>query len=76
MNPVLSSVFSKTLYDRRRGLAGWSAGVVVATLLILALWPTVRDMDDLEQLVAGYPEELRELFGIETLATPAGFLNG
>ena len=47
MNLVLSSVFGKTLYDRRRGLAGWSAGVVVATLLILALWPTVRGMDDL-----------------------------
>jgi ABC-2 type transport system permease protein len=71
---MFRSVLTKTLYDRRRGLLAWSAGVFVSTLLICALWPSVEDMD-IDALIENYPEELGKLFNISAMTTPAGFLN-
>lgn len=74
MSAVLA-VCAKTLGDRRRSLVGWSVGVVAATLMIMALWPTMRDLSDLERLVESYPAEFRELFGVDAMTTPAGFFS-
>ncbi len=69
------TIMSRTLHDRRRSLAGWSVGVVAATVLLAAIWPTIRDMADFQQLIKSYPQELSNLFNIEAMATPAGYLN-
>ena len=44
---MLTNVYLKTLRDLRRGLIGWSVGLLVIFLLAAALWPTVRDMGGL-----------------------------
>lgn len=72
---MFRTVFTKTLYDQRRSLLGWSIGVVLMTGLMVALWPSVRDIPDLEQFLANYPEAMRDLFNIQSLSTGAGFLN-
>ncbi|GAA0804769.1 ABC transporter permease subunit [Spirilliplanes yamanashiensis] len=72
---MLGSVFSKALRDQRRALIGWSTGVALLVLLMAALWPSVRDMPDLSEFIAGYPEPMRELFRMEDFATGTGFLN-
>jgi ABC-2 type transport system permease protein len=72
---MFGNVFLKSLRDQRRALLGWSIGVVLLVFLEAALWPSVRDMPDLDQFLASYPEAFRELFNLEDFGTGAGFLN-
>jgi ABC-2 type transport system permease protein len=73
---VLANVFLKTLRDQRKALVGWSIGLAVLVLLEAALWPTVRNMGNLREFIANYPEALRELFKVDQFASGTGFLNG
>jgi len=72
---MLGNLFLKTLRDQRRGLTGWSIGLVLLVLVESALWPSVSDMPNLEQFLEGYPEPMRELFNIEAITTGQGFMN-
>ena len=56
---MLPSVFAKGLHDLRRALIGWSVGLVLLVLLESALWPSVRDMPDLNDFLASYPQSMR-----------------
>ncbi|GIJ48076.1 ABC transporter permease [Virgisporangium aliadipatigenens] len=69
------TVFLKSLRDQRRGIIGWSVGIAALVLLESAMWPTVRDMPDLDAFVANYPEALRKLFDLDNFASGAGFIN-
>jgi ABC-2 type transport system permease protein len=75
MTAMFANLFLKGLRDQRRALLGWSIGVVLLVLLEAALWPSVRDMPDLTQFLASYPEEFRELFNLEDFGTGTGFMN-
>lgn len=72
---MLTNVFLKTLRDWRRSMVGWSTGMVVLVVIIAAIWPSMRDMPNLDEFLASYPEPLRELFNIEAITTGAGFMN-
>ena len=69
------AVLLRSLADQRRSLLGWGAGVVVVVTVMAALWPSVSDMMTPE-LLASYPESMRELFDVEAMDTGAGYLNG
>jgi beta-exotoxin I transport system permease protein len=56
---VLRNVFLKTLADVRRALAWWSLGLIGMAALMIAVYPTVRDNPDLNELVQDYPEALK-----------------
>jgi beta-exotoxin I transport system permease protein len=73
---VLRGVFLKTVRDARRGFAWWSVGLASYAVLIVGLWPTVRDNPALADLHESYPEELQAFFsfGGFDLTTAAGFL--
>lgn len=68
-------VLAKTLRDQRRSLIGWSVGIVALLMIEGALWPSVRDMPKLDDLLAGYPEAMKEMFSLDTMSTGEGFLN-
>jgi ABC-2 type transport system permease protein len=72
---MLGNAFVKALRDQRRSLTGWSIGIVLLVLLEAALWPSIRDMPALDELVAGYPEAMRKLFNLEDFASGTGFMN-
>jgi ABC-2 type transport system permease protein len=72
---MLRNVFLKSLRDQRRALLGWSVGLVLVVLLEAALWPSVRDMMNLDEFLANYPEPMRELFNLEEFVTGTGFFN-
>jgi ABC-2 type transport system permease protein len=72
---MFRNVFLKTLRDQRRALFGWGIGIVLLVVLEAALWPSVRDMPDLQEFLAGYPEAMRKLFNLEDFGTGVGFLN-
>ncbi|PPJ24167.1 hypothetical protein C5E45_28410 [Nocardia nova] len=72
---MFSTVFVKCLRDQRRGLIGWSLGIVVLVLLESALWPSISNIPGLRQMVDNYPPALRQLLGIEDFLSGTGFLN-
>ena len=73
---MLRSVFARNLRDQRRALVGWCGGVIAYCVLIMVMYPTIRDRPDLQRVINDYPEALRKLFAITDIATPVGFLNG
>jgi ABC-2 type transport system permease protein len=68
-------VFAEALYGQRRALIGWGVGVVLLVLWNAALWPAVRQMPSLNEVLAGYPPGLRRLFDLQEFGTGARFLN-
>lgn len=72
---MLANVFTKTLRDQRRSLIGWGIGVAALILIEGALWPSVRDMPNIEEFLASYPEAMKEAFGLDAMTTGSGFLN-
>ncbi|MBW8825979.1 MAG: ABC transporter permease subunit [Acidobacteria bacterium] len=57
-------VFGRFIRDRRRGLVGWSLGVVVAVASTLALFPTVKGQTSYNDLIDNLPRALRESMGL------------
>lgn len=76
---LLSGVFGKTLWDRRRSVWIWGSGLALLTLVMFAAWPPLaRDAAALEGLVTALPREALAMFGItdpQSLVTAAGFLS-
>jgi len=75
---VAAELFRRGLVDRTRALVGWCVGVALYILLLAAVFPSLRDAADLNQLVEKYPEGLKELFGLSAgidLTTGAGYLD-
>jgi ABC-2 type transport system permease protein len=75
VSAVFANVFLKSLRDQRRGLLGWSIGIVLLVGLEAALWPSIRDMPGFEEFLANYPEAMRKLFNLEEFTSGTGFLN-
>ncbi|MFW6115807.1 MAG: ABC transporter permease subunit [Chloroflexota bacterium] len=69
--------FKQTLLRRLRGqVIGWGIGLAVYSLLLVALYPSVSQMEDLDQFLTNYPEEMLAFFGNLTLLhTPMGYLD-
>jgi ABC-2 type transport system permease protein len=72
---MFRNAFLKSLRDQRRSLLGWSIGVVALVLLMSAIWPTFRDMADLQQFLANYPKQFGKLFNIDAMLSGSGYLN-
>ncbi|MFD6355053.1 ABC transporter permease subunit [Nocardia tengchongensis] len=72
---MFATVYRKCLRDQRRGLIGWSLGIVALVLLESALWPSISGISGLKQMLDSYPESLRKLFAIDEFTSGMGFLN-
>jgi len=72
----LRSVFAKAVRDERRGLIGWSVGMLVFGVYLLALFPTIRSNPDLKKLIESYPEAMRRMLAIRDFTTGPGYLQG
>ena len=76
---LLSGVFGKTLWDRRRSIWAWGGGLAFLTLIMFATWPSFsQDTAALESLLTALPREVFAMFGVsnpESMATAAGFLS-
>jgi ABC-2 type transport system permease protein len=68
------SVFTKWLWDARRGIVGWSLALVVVGCGYAAFWPTINNPDLLRALES-YPKAVLEALNYRDFATPAGYLN-
>ena len=56
-------VFTRSLRDQARALAGWGAGLVLLTLTYLAFYPTIHQSGiDLQKVFDSMPQSLRDAF--------------
>ena len=58
---------------RLRGSVVLSVGIALLGAFYVAMWPSFADVD-LDQFLEAWPPALRELFGVESLASIEGFL--
>ncbi len=70
----LHTIFDKSLHDARRGIIGWSIGMVVFAGYVIALFPTIRDNKDLKKLLDQYPEALRAMLSLRDMTTGPGYV--
>lgn len=73
-------MFETVVYETERNLQGTAVFVVLVSLyavFAVGIFPTFDTAGvDFEALMEGYPEVIREAFGIEALGTIEGFLAG
>jgi len=75
---MLRSVMLKSLRDQCRSLLWWSAGILAMVLLLVLIYPSVRDVPEYQDLVDSLPEAMRNLFmgaGAVDFLSPTGYLN-
>jgi ABC-2 type transport system permease protein len=73
---MLASVFSKTLYDMRRGLIWWSVGLILTNLMIVLIFPSVEASSAaLTEYMNNMPPAFMALVGdITNFTTMEGYL--
>ena len=65
-----------TLAQRSRSLLAWTLGLVLITVMQLAIYPSMASSGDaMQEYVDAWPEALREAFGLADYTTGAGYLN-
>lgn len=76
---MLSSIFAKTIWERRRSIVWWVVGMVALAGLTVAFYPSIRnDADSFQTLFDSMPAELLNVFGIQdaaSLVTATGLVN-
>jgi ABC-2 type transport system permease protein len=70
------NVFTKTLYDKRAFIIGWSLGLVVLSFLMMAFYPAFHQDSGIDELVKNLPVAFQGLVGdlnnLKTLPTYIG----
>jgi ABC-2 type transport system permease protein len=72
---LLHDVFTKSLWDARRSLPGWTVAIAGVGLMYAAFWPTMRSPEMTEALSA-YPRDVLAAFNYTDMASPQGYLGG
>lgn len=76
---MFNSIFATTLWERRRSIVWWIAGLVALAGVTVAFYPSIRDdAESFEELFEAFPSELLSVFGIEdaaSLVTATGLVN-
>jgi hypothetical protein len=70
---MLRDVFTKTLWDARRSVAGWAVAISAVAATYAAFWPTVNT-PQMQQALRNYPEGILQAFNYDDLTSPAGYL--
>ena len=69
-------ILRKTLRDQRRGLVGWTIGLVSLVLVYIAVWPSIRDSaPQMNAYIKNLPKVMRELFIQGDYGTPIGYVS-
>lgn len=70
-------VTRRALGDRWRTMGWWAGGMAVYVVAISAVWPSLRDSEDLQQAAQDYPLVFKAMFGGEDsfdMSVASGFL--
>ena len=76
---LLSGLFRKTIWDRRRAVWAWGGGLGLLTVAMFSAWPALaQDAEALAALITSMPREVFAMFGMSdpaAIVTPAGFIS-
>ena len=61
---------------QRRSALWWTLGIVVLTVLNAAFWPSLEGSEALDELTKSLSPDVQKAFGVQDLATEAGYLDG
>jgi ABC-2 type transport system permease protein len=70
---MLRSVFSKTLWDQRRILVGWTIGITAVGVLYAAFYPVISN-EEMRAALEAYPEGFLDAMGFTDMTSAAGYL--
>ena len=75
---MLRSVFAKTICDSRWAMLGWVLGGFALTLVMVAVYPIVRDSEAFVEAIESLPAEMLAVAGIDPalFTTGVGFMQG
>lgn len=71
---LLRNVFTKSLWDSRRSLIGWTVAIVGVGAMYGAFWPSVQS-PELAQAMESYPKAIKDALDFDLLSA-AGYLRG
>lgn len=67
---------TRTITLHRKGIFGWTFGIIALVIIQLAVYPTIRSSaSEWSSLADQFPEALREIFRIENYASERGYLS-
>jgi len=76
---LLTSVYGKSLWLRRRSIVAWSLGLCGIAALTMLFWPMLsRSIGDFQAIIDMFPSEIFAAFGIgdpKDLLTAGGFIS-
>jgi ABC-2 type transport system permease protein len=58
---MFNSIFTKSLYERRWGIMGWGASMLLATMLIMLIFPVMKDSFGTQ--LESVPDSLKAVLG-------------
>jgi len=65
----------RTLRSHRRGIFGWTLGILALVIIQLAVYPTIRSSaTDWSNLADQFPEAFKKMFRMEDYASERGYL--
>jgi len=70
---VTRTILTKTLWEARRSLIGWTLSIAGVGAMYSAFWPTI-DTPEMQQAMAAYPKALLEAMSYTDMASPAGYI--
>jgi ABC-2 type transport system permease protein len=70
---MLHSVFSKSLWEQRRALVGWTIGITAVGVFYASFFPAVSG-PEISEAMENMAPELMEALGFTAISTPAGYL--
>jgi ABC-2 type transport system permease protein len=70
----VTSVWTKTLFDRRRALMWWSVGLVLLAAAVISIYPSVRNSPEIDEFTRRLPVGLKALIGERSLTSPVGYV--
>lgn len=71
---MFSSIFTKTLYEKRWSLFGWAAGLLAMTIMTMVFYPNFKQAG-FEEVLKSLPESLKPLVGsVESFKTVPGYI--
>ena len=70
---MLRNVLTKTLWEMRRSLLGWTIGITAVGVFYAAFFPAIRT-PEYEEMMESFAPEMMEALGFTAITTPAGYL--
>ncbi len=71
---MFNNIITKTLYEKRWMLIGWSIGLAATAVLTMSLYPSFNQQG-IDQIIGSVPESLRSLVGdVSSYKTIPGFI--